>query len=81
MRKTQDTYSKKIIVQSDRNSQQEKKLGRLSLHENWKRMFVLQIFVCFSWHIALVYRALKISQQLRLHRTRSYFKIIAVSAN
>ena len=32
------------------------KLGRLRVHENWMRTFVLRIFVGFSWHIALVYK-------------------------
>ena len=42
----------------------EKKLGRLSLYENWPRMFVLRTFVCFSRHIAFVCRALKFNYAL-----------------
>ena len=51
------TYERKIVVQSDRNSQREKKAGQ-AMHENWMRTFMLLIFVCFLWHIALVYRVL-----------------------
>ena len=43
------------------------KPGRLSLHENWMRTFVLRIFVCFSRHIALVCRALNKSQLFKLN--------------
>ena len=48
-------------IRSQLATQKKKKLGRLSMHENWTRTFVLQIFVCLSRHIALVYRALKTS--------------------
>ena len=37
-------------------TEKKKKLDRLSMHENWKRTFVLRIFVCFS---RLLCRALK----------------------
>ena len=48
-------------IRSQLATQKKKKLGRLSLHENWMRTFVLRIFMCFSRHIALVCRALKLS--------------------
>ena len=41
------------------NMKEKKKLGRLRLHENWTRTFVLRFFMCFSRHIAVVCRALK----------------------
>ena len=40
-------------------TRKKKKMGKLSLHENWTRVLVLRISVRFSRHIALVCRAPK----------------------
>ena len=45
-------------IRSRLTTLKKKKLGKLSLHENWMRTLVLRIFECFSRHIALVCGAL-----------------------
>ena len=47
MKKTQNIKGKLLFNQIATHNAKEKKLGRLSLHENWTRTFVLRISVCF----------------------------------
>ena len=59
MMKTRNIKGK--LLSNQIATRKKKKLGRLSLHENWTRTFVLQISMCFSRHIALVCKGLNIN--------------------
>ena len=58
-KKTQKNIKRKELSNhiAIRNNE-EKKLCMLTLHENGTRMFVLQIYLFFSRHIALVWQGL-----------------------